>query len=54
MFTSGFVDDVMSARNRPGKKAMPIGPMLKVTHRGAEPRAKCDVYDGLVVDCDVR
>jgi len=47
--TSGFVDDVMFGRNRPGKKAMPIGRVLKVSHQGAAPGAKFYVYDYLAL-----
>jgi len=34
------VDDIVFARNQPGK-----GNASKVTQQGAEPWAKCDVYD---------
>ena len=32
-------------------KATPIGPIFKVTHQGAAPRTKSDVYDCLVINC---
>jgi len=47
--TSGFVDNVMFAHNRPGKGNTSLGRILEVTHQGAAPGAKCDVCD-----CPVR
>ena len=40
---AGFVDDVMLAHNGPWL----TGRILKVTHQGAEPGARYDVYDSL-------
>ena len=44
---SGFDDDVTFAYNWPGK-VRSAGRILKVTHQGAEPGAKCDFYDCVV------
>ena len=46
-YASGFVDDVMFAHNGP-YGAWLIGRILKVTHQGAAPGAKCNVYDCFV------
>jgi len=47
---SGFVDDVTFAHNRPGEvNANRAYTQSEVTHQGAAPGAKSDVYDCLVV-----